>query len=146
MVEAWALRRAFAVTEPTFSASGLTRPESVEMNPVPFDPLKRRFEPQTLFPGGFIESCAPRALFFPVVTHEPSTRAEHLSQSATMARLLRMCPWSCYDRPVAREHLGLLSQLSRSCVAFDLFAGRDLMDNAAHTAALLAALMRGDAT
>jgi hypothetical protein len=143
-VEAWALRRAFAVTEPTLNASGLPSLQTAPTNPVPFDPLKRRFEPQTLFPGGFSESCTPRALFFPVVTREPSTRAQRLTQTETMARLLRMCPWSCYDRPVAREHLGLLSRLSRHCVAFDLQAGLDLMSDAGRTANLLAALMNGE--
>lgn len=141
-VEAWALRRAFAVTEPTIAASKLERLETLATGPVPFDPLKRRFEPEKLFPGGFAKVCAPRALVFPVVTREPSTRAERLSQTATMARLLKMCPWSCYDQPVAREHLGLLSRLARQAVAFDLFAGRDLLGDFERTASLLASLLR----
>ncbi len=126
-VEAWALRRVFAVTEPTIAASKLERLDSITTSPVAFDPHKRRFEPEKLFPGGFAKVCAPRALVFPSVTPDTSTRAEKLSQTETMARLLKMCPWSCYDRPAAREHLGLLSRLARQCVAFDLFAGRDLL-------------------
>ncbi|MBA3242888.1 MAG: hypothetical protein H0T60_16830 [Acidobacteria bacterium] len=143
-VEAWAWRRVFAVTEPTIAASRLSRLESVATSPVPFDPLKRRFEPQELFPGGFVKACAPRALIFPAVTHEPATHVERLSQSSTMTRLLKMCPWSCYDRPVAREHLELLSRLARQSVAFDLFAGRDLMGDAERTSTLIASLMKGE--
>ena len=88
----------------------------------------------------FAVSCAPRLLVFPSVTHAAETRAERLSQAETMARLLRMCPWSCYDRPAARAHLGLLSRLARQCVAFDLFAGRDLLGDFGRTAALVASL------
>jgi hypothetical protein len=141
-VEAWALRRVFAVTEPTLAASKLEGLDSLTTRPVPFDRHKRRFEPEELFPGGFAEACAPRALVFPVVTREPSTRAERLSQPATMARLLNMCPWSCYDPPVAREHLGLLSRLARQGVAFDLFAGRDMLGDFEKTAAHVGALLR----
>jgi hypothetical protein len=140
-VEAWALRRAFAVTEPTIAASKLDGLDSLTTSPVPFDPLKRRFEPEKIFPGGFARSCFPRALVFPVVTGEPASRAGKLSQSATMARLLKMCPWSCYDRPAAREHLGLLSRLARQCVAFDLRAGLDLLGDFERTAALVASLL-----
>jgi hypothetical protein len=143
-VAAWALRRAFAVTGPTIAASKLEGLDSLTTSPVPFDPLKRRFEPEKLFPGGFARSCAPRALVFPTVTHEPASSAEQLSQSATMARLLKMCPWSCYDRPAAREHLGLLSRLARQAVAFDLRAGRDLLGDFGRTAALVGSLLRGE--
>ncbi|MCA1634726.1 MAG: ATP-binding protein [Acidobacteria bacterium] len=143
-VEAWALRRVFAVTEPTIAASRVPRLAVVATSPVPFDPLKRRFEPEALFPGGFIGACAPRALIFPTVTREPSTRSQRLSQSSTMARLLRMCPWSCYDRPVAREHLGVLSRLARQSVAFDLFAGRDLMEDEGQAATHIASLLKGE--
>ncbi len=143
-VEAWALRRVFAVTEPTIAASKLDGLDSLTTSPVAFDPHKRRFEPEKLFPGGFARSCAPRALVFPAVTGEPSTRAERLSQSATMARLLKMCPWSCYDKPAAREHLGLLSRLARQSVAFDLFAGRDLLGDFEKTATLIASLLRDE--
>jgi hypothetical protein len=139
-VEAWALRRAFAVTEPTIAASRLESLDSLTTSPVPFDPHKRRFEPEKLFPGGFADGCAPRALVFPSVTHDAATRAEKLSQTVTMARLLKMCPWSCYDRPAAREHVGLLSRLARQCVAFDLFAGQDLLGDFERTAALVASM------
>lgn len=142
-IEAWAWRRVFALTEPTIAASRDARLAAVATNPVPFDPLKRRFEPQKLFPGGFVGTCLPRVLIFPSLTHESSTRAERLSQTSTMARLLKMCPWSCYDRPVAREHLDLLSRLTRQCVAFDLYTGRDLMGDAERTATLVALLVKG---
>lgn len=141
-VEAWALRRAFALAAPTIAASRLERLDSITTAPAPFDPHKRRFEPERLFPGGFNAVCAPRALVFPTVTRDAPTRAEKLSQAETMARLLKMCPWSCYDRPAAREHLGLLSRLARQCVAFDLSAGRDLLGDFERTAALAASFLR----
>ncbi len=78
-VEARALRRQFAVAEPTIAAGVLGGFEDRLSEPAPFDPLKRRFEPQEIFPERFAESCAPAAVFFPKVTrgwprNPPSTR------------------------------------------------------------------------
>ena len=130
LVEACALRREFAVTEQTVAAGVLEGFEELLREPVPFDPLKRRFKPHTIFPEGFSESCVPRAVFFPVITNDPASRVRRLTQSETMRGLLRMCPWACYDRPAAATHLGLLARLARQAAGFELHTGRDLLGNA----------------
>jgi hypothetical protein len=141
LVEACALRREFAVTEQTVAAGVLEGFEDMLNEPVPFDPLKRRFKPHTIFPEGFSESCVPRALFFPVITNEPTSRARLLTQPETMRGLLRMCPWACYDRPAAATHLGLLARLARQAAGFELHAGRDLLGDAEYSAHYLRGLV-----
>lgn len=141
LVEACALRREFAVTEQTVAAGVLEGFEDLLNEPVPFDPLKRRFKPHTIFPEGFAESCVPRALFFPVITNEPESSARRLTQAETMRGLLRMCPWACYDRPAAATHLGLLARLARQAAGFELFAGRDLLGDAEHSSDYLRGLL-----
>lgn len=144
-VEACALRREFAVTEQTVAAGVLEGFEDLLREPVPFDPLKRRFKPHTIFPEGFAESCVPRALFFPVVTNEPASSARRMTQAETMRGLLRMCPWACYDRPAAAKHLGLLARLARQAAGFELRAGRDLLGDAEYSANYLRGLAGGEA-
>ena len=143
LVEARALRRQFAVTEPTVAAGVLRGFEDRLSEPVPFDPLKRRFEPQELFPDSFTESCAPRAIFFPSITHEPSSTTRRLSQAETMRGLLRMCPWACYDRGAAAEHLGVLARLARQAAGYELRAGTDLMADAGHASRFIRARGEG---
>lgn len=142
-VEAYALRREFAVTEQTVAAGVLEGFEGLLKEPVPFDPLKRRFKPRDVFPEGFAESCVPRALFFPVITNEAASSARRLTQAETMRGLLRMCPWACYDRPAAAAHLGLLARLARQAAGFELHAGRDLLGDAGHSADYLRGLSEG---
>ena len=140
-VEARALRRQFAVAEPTIAAGVLGGFEDRLSEPAPFDPLKRRFEPQEIFPERFAEVCRPAAVFFPTVTREPSSRARRLSQAETMRQLLRMCPWACYDRPAAATHLGLLARLARQAAGFELHAGRDLLGDARYSSDYLRGLV-----
>lgn len=131
-VEALALRRQFAVTEPTVAAGVLEGFEDRLSEPAPFDPLKRRFEPQEIFPDRFADACVPRAVFFPTVTHEPSSIARRLTQAETMRQFLRVSPWACYDKPAAASHLGVLAALARQATGFELRAGTDLLRDAAH--------------
>ena len=144
-VEACALRREFAVTEQTVAAGVLEGFEELLREPVPFDPLKRRFKPHAVFPEGFSESCVPRALIFPVITNEAASRARRLTQAETMRALLRMCPWACYDRPAAAAHLALLARLARQSEGFELHAGRDLLGDAEYSSDYLRGLVvKGD--
>jgi hypothetical protein len=143
LVEARALRRQFAVTGPTVAAGVLQGFEDRLAEPAPFDPLKRRFEPQEVFPDRFKESCVPRAIFFPTVTHEESSGSRGLTQAETMRKLLRVSPWACYDRPAAAAHLGVLAGLARQAAGYELRAGTDLMGDAAHASRLIGACARG---
>lgn len=144
LVEACALRRDFAITEQTVATGVLEGFEELLKEPVPFDPLKRRFKPHTIFPEGFSESCVPRAIFFPVITQETASRARRLKQAETMRGLLRMCPWACYDRPAAATHLGVLAWLARQAAGFELHAGRDLFGDAEYSADYLRGLVEGE--
>ena len=125
-VEARALRRVFALREETLLASGIGNLEIVATEIQPFDPLKKRFVPQSVFPDNFIEVCVPKTMFFSRITNQSTSSTQPLSQSETMARLIRMCPWACYDRPAAESHLSVLGELARQARGYDLFAGRDL--------------------
>jgi hypothetical protein len=136
-VLAHALRRVFAVTEPTVAAGLLNGFEELLTEPAPFDPLKRRFEPQEVFPQRFAESCIPRAIFFPIITQKASSRARSLSQAETMRRLLRMCPWACYDRHAAKAHLGMLARLARQAEGYELLSGIDLIGDGAHVSSFM---------
>jgi hypothetical protein len=138
-VEARALRRQFAVTEPTVAAGVLKGFEDRLSAPVPFDPLKRRFEPQQIFPERFAEVCIPRAIFFPSVTGEASSTTRRLSQAETMRSLLRVSPWACYDRGSAAAHLGVLAALARQAAGYGLRAGTDLLGDAAHASRFMRA-------
>ena len=131
--EARPLRRVFAATGATTAAVGLP-----DARPRPAD-SKLRFAPEAFFPGGFVESCAPSALFFPAVTGEAETRVSEVSRPEAMVRLLRMCPWAAYDRPTSAEYLRALSLVARQCRAYELRAGTDLLADPARAASLLAA-------
>jgi hypothetical protein len=142
-VEARALRRVFAVSRPTVASGVLRGREEFLSAPASFDPDKMRFEPQSIFPGGFEESCSPRVLFFPSLTREPLSTTRALSQGEAMARLIRMCPWAGYDRPAAREHLAVLARLARQTEAHELRAGTDLLGDAAYASDFFDARVRG---
>jgi hypothetical protein len=144
-VEARALRRVFAVSRPTVASGVLRGREEFLSAPASFDPDKMRFEPQSIFPGGFEESCSPRVLFFPVLTREPLSNTRALSQGEAMARLIRMCPWAGYDRPAARAHLAVLARLARQAEAHELRAGTDLLGDAAYASDFFDARIRGAA-
>jgi hypothetical protein len=138
-VETRPLRKVFAATEQTVAAAGLggrTADALTQVN------NKLRFAPQTFFPGGHVECSFPRVIFFPSVAHEPTSRVGELPRPEALARLLRMCPWACYDRPTSAEYLGVLALLSKQCRAFEVRAGRDLLDSPTRAAALLAPHVR----
>jgi len=109
---------------------------------VPFDPLKKRFEPRAVFPDRFVESCRPAHLFFSQLTGEPVSSARALSPPETMTGLIRMCPWACYDKPVAQEHLNLLAALARQARGHELLAGTDLFGNAEYASNYLQSQMQ----
>jgi hypothetical protein len=136
-VEARALRRVFAVTEPTVAAGLLRGFEELLTEPAPFDPLKRRFEPREVFPERFAEGCLPRAIFFPTITRATSSHAHALSQAETMRLLIKMCPWACYDQPAAKAHLSVLARLARQAKGYELLSGSDLIGDAAHVSSFL---------
>jgi len=129
IVHAHALRKMFALTDEIFSAARLTESHSIEISVVPFDPLKKRFEPSSAFPGRFTLSCKPTRILFSRIENGAASRMESLNRAETMARLIRMCPWACYDKATAVAHLEVLGQLARQAQGFELRAGADLLDS-----------------
>ena len=136
-VEARPLRRVFAATGATVEAAGLPGRAAATTE------TKLRFAPQDFFPGGFVESCLPEALCFPVVAHTTESRVVEVPPAEALSRLLRMCPWACYDRPTAAGYLRVLSLLARRCASFELRAGTDLLVDPARAARLLAPRVNG---
>lgn len=120
-VEAVALRQFFALTPTTVATlPTILRPRSGA-------PEKERFAPQDFFSAQQLESAKPAVLLFPVITGEPDSRLEKLTASETMSRLLKLCPWSCYDNVSAGNHLKVLGRLARKIAGFDILAGTDLL-------------------
>ena len=89
--------------------------------------LKTCFEPHDVFPSQRRQQAIPGLLLFARLS-EQKTELKKLTQVETMARLLRACPWATYDTSIAGANLEVFSALARQTTAFDLFAGRDLLD------------------
>jgi hypothetical protein len=54
-----------------------------------------------------------------------------------MQRLLRLSPWASYDRPTSAEHLKVLGMLANTTQAFELMAGRDVLNDPSSVAEML---------
>jgi hypothetical protein len=92
------------------------------------EPFKHCFEPEAVFGSQRRETTSPRVLLFIRLNGAQDSRFTQLTQSETMARLIRACPWATYDTSIAGANLELLSTLARQAAGFDLSAGRDLLE------------------
>ncbi|HEU4510453.1 MAG TPA: hypothetical protein VFR78_19615 [Pyrinomonadaceae bacterium] len=119
-VEARGFRNFFAVGAETVSRLGIEK-----IAPSGF---KACFEPNTMFASQRRLSATPGVLLFTSLSGEDQTQIRKLTQSETMMRLIRACPWATYDTAIAGANLSVLSQLARQATAFDLVAGRDLLE------------------
>jgi hypothetical protein len=140
---AFAFRRVFAATGLTLDACPLPRIDAATREPNAFEPFKRRLDPEVLFPGRFVASCAPRALVFPALSGQPRTEVRSIEAPQALTRLLRMCPWASYDTAVARPHLNALASLARQCASYELLAGTDLLYDAGAAPRLFDTLAMG---
>jgi hypothetical protein len=126
-VQAWPLRRSFAITPATFAASQFLQARaSFDADGDAAD--KRPLMPHGVFTAGFRDHCVPATLFFSELSGGSFSRVSRLSAGEAMTRLIRMSPWSCYDRGTAAGHLAILSALARQARAYSLQAGTDLLD------------------
>jgi hypothetical protein len=89
---------------------------------------KQQFLPHEVFAAEFKDHCVPQTLFFSELTGASESKVSRLSAGDTMARLIRISPWSCYDRSTAADHLAVLSALAAQSTGYALAAGRDLLD------------------
>ncbi len=90
--------------------------------------LKNCFEPAGMFTSTRVDKIAPRFVFFTKLSGERDTQLHQLKQTETMTRLIRACPWASYDTAIAGPNIELLSRLARQAKAFDLAAGKDLLE------------------
>ncbi|MCM3871809.1 MAG: hypothetical protein ND895_14095 [Pyrinomonadaceae bacterium] len=141
-IEARGLRRPFQTSDDSLAGHELPRLDDALTVTIPNDSVKRRLDPEILFPGQFAASARPRVLCFPVITGECQSRLEETTKADSMMRLILMCPWSNYDSSSAREHLRVLSHLVRQCQTFTLHAGRDIFDEPNGASALLSRLVK----
>jgi hypothetical protein len=131
-VKAWPLRRCFAITSETFKASNFLRASAslsyMQAQRADKKNDKKQFVPHRVFNSEFKEQCVPQTLFFSELAGGIRSQVLRLSPGETMARLIRMNPWSCYDRFTAAEHLAVLSVLVKQSTGYSLLAGKDLLD------------------
>ena len=127
-VRAWSARRCFAITSETFASSTFLRAQtSLEHMRIQPDE-KRQFAPRGVFQSEFSEQCVPGTMFFSEVSGGERSSVLPLSASEAMARLIRINPWSCYDRISAPDHLATLSALVKQSRGYSLQAGKDILE------------------
>jgi hypothetical protein len=91
------------------------------------DALKHCFEPVTVFGARRTPKVLPGVVLFTSLNNETESQLSKLTQTETMMRLIRACPWATYDTSIASDNLNVLSALARQVNGFDLCAGRDLL-------------------
>ena len=123
-VEARGFRSFFAVSNATALATGIDRISSSDSS----GQFKTCFEPDTVVKAQRKLRVLPRLLLFISLSGEYESRLNKLHQAETMTRLIRACPWATYDTAVGARNLELLSALARQTSAFDLSAGRDMLE------------------
>lgn len=89
--------------------------------------LRHCFEPDTVFGAPRTAKVLPGLVLFTSLSNQPESRLNKLTQTETMMRLIRACPWATYDTSIASANLEVLSALARQADGFDLAAGRDLL-------------------
>jgi hypothetical protein len=129
-IEARGLRRFFALRPDTIAAVQLPKLSLAAAAGL----LKEHVIPEDFFPATQVECAEPDAILFAAITHEPKTVLRSLTTSEVMERLLKFCPWSCYDRPTASAYLRFLGQLARQTTGFDILAGTDVLGSPERTA------------
>lgn len=112
------MRRYFALTGQTRAACNLTASALA----------KSAFDPAPHFPAAALTEAHPHHLVFPTLTHEASSELAPLTQATAMMRLLRQSPWACFDPLTGKQHIALLTQLVHRTQAWELSAGRDLLE------------------
>jgi hypothetical protein len=90
-------------------------------------PFKQCFEPDTVLGARRTPHVLAGVVLFTRLNNESKSRLSSLTQTETMMRLIRACPWATYDTSIASANLEVLSALARQAKGFDLAAGRDLL-------------------
>jgi hypothetical protein len=89
--------------------------------------VKHCFEPDASFGLTRASRASPGIVIFISLDGGTKSEIRELTPPESMMRLIRACPWATYDTSIASANLEVLSTLARQAVAFELFAGRDLL-------------------
>ena len=103
------------------------------------DRLKQCFEPEIAYGSKRASHASPGLVLFTQLNGGSQSELRKLTQAEAMMRLVRACPWATYDSSIATRNLKVLSALARQSIAYELYAGRDLLQPG-HAAELLCAL------
>jgi hypothetical protein len=122
-VEARGFRTFFSISSETATRIGIDKIRDIEIS----EKMKTCFEPDVVLGSSQRSIAIPGALFFISLSREDDSQVGKLSQADTMTRLIRACPWATYDTAIASANLKVLSKLARQTNAFELRAGRDLL-------------------
>ncbi|HKY41971.1 MAG TPA: hypothetical protein VJM50_02675 [Pyrinomonadaceae bacterium] len=101
------------------------------------------FEPDAMFESGRRVKASPGVLLFMSLSGQQKTLLNPLTQTESMTRLIRACPWATYDTSIAGANLELLSKLARQTSAFELHASQDLLEPGYAASLLSASLCLG---
>ena len=89
--------------------------------------LKHCFEPDISLGWRRASQASPGVVLFTRLSDASTSRVSKLTQAEGMMRLIRACPWATYDSSIASANLEVLAALAKQAVAFELFAGYDLL-------------------
>ena len=89
--------------------------------------LKHCFEPDVSLGLKRMSQASAGTVLFVSLGGGAKSEMRKLTQAESMMRMIRACPWATYDTSIASANLEVLSTLARQAVAFELFAGRDLL-------------------
>jgi hypothetical protein len=90
-------------------------------------PLKYCFEPDVAMGLKRASQASPGVMLFVTLNGLEESEVRKLTQAESMMRLIRACPWASYDSSISVANFEVLTALVRQTVAFELFAGRDLL-------------------
>jgi hypothetical protein len=89
--------------------------------------LKHCFEPDVAMGLKRAPEASAGLLLFTSLNGLSKSEVRKLTQSETMMRLIRSCPWASYDSSITVANFEVLTALARQTVAFDLSAAPDLL-------------------
>jgi hypothetical protein len=142
-VEALALRRLFAVKE----ESRVQFPELVpHWSAVKTDKHKRLVALDEAYPDQAVERSAPRALLFPKLVDKFESEVRQISKVRALQLLAEQSAFSFLDRAWTREHFVMLGHLVSQATPYQLYAGRDLLEQPRRCHQLIAPLLDPERT
>jgi hypothetical protein len=89
--------------------------------------LKHCFAPDVAMGWERASQASPGIIVFTSLNGLLKSEVRQLTQAESMMRLIRACPWASYDSSISVANFEVLSALVRQTVAFELLAGRDLL-------------------